>query len=383
MAKPTERVFLTDAAGSAVIQMHADFFDVKEVPAGCKAQVMFGDNGEWITMDDGMNHYDDCDPWDVLHIQWTAVPGKQIRILVGKGCRGQRTTSGPDKVDVNQGLPGAQPWPVKLYDASGDPLELVGGGVPVAVQNSVPVKLYDASGDPLELVDGAVPVRQGAPGTQAWPVSVSGAVAQGAAGSAPWLVAPGVDSGGNARRIRTDANGIVSTYPQLDNGNLVYAVSQVSDAYSGGQAIASGQLQFNESVFERRRGNTSGVIATSQARNGTWTSAMQTNRNGRGLHLTVHVSQLPGSNPSQTLGLLLWHHDPVTGGMVQIHNGITINSSGVWQLHVYPGVVAPAGYMNGAVLSLPMPRHWWCQLIPSVSGSGWDWVGGVGASIIL
>jgi len=125
-----------------------------------------------------------------------------------------------------------------------------------------------------------------------------------------------------------------------------------------GLFVGAQQYLFDERAARliRARSNRGGLsLLASASRTVTTNSTVQTNRNWKGLHLTINVTVHGGG-----LGIdpRIQGQDPITGVFYDILVGTTIAATGFIVLKVYPGIGAIAG---GAASDF-LPYNWRFQM---------------------
>jgi len=115
---------------------------------------------------------------------------------------------------------------------------------------------------------------------------------------------------------------------------------------------------YNETKWDRQRGNTEVTVLASAARTATGASAAQTNHNARGALLYIRVTAVSGTSP--TLRIDPQSKDPISA----THNSLTlspnITATGSYQLACYPGAADTDGVIYNST-GLPLPRTWRVQ----------------------
>lgn len=142
-----------------------------------------------------------------------------------------------------------------------------------------------------------------------------------------------------------------------------------------GSALGGAGLLFNETTFDRERGNTNQTVLPSAARAGTTGSPIVTNYNGRGVILALNVTVAPGG--AETLQLVvLGFFGALTPTLVQSTAwALVAGATGV--LVVYPGALN-ADMSGGAAAfrearAIPIPRFYQVLIVPSVPASSWTY----------
>ena len=125
-----------------------------------------------------------------------------------------------------------------------------------------------------------------------------------------------------------------------------------------GYFVGAAQYIFDERTarYVRARANRGGLsLLASAARTVTTNSTTQTNRNWRGVHITINVTAHGGG-----LGIVphIQGNDPITGTFYDILIGTTIAATGFIVIKAYPGIAPVAG---GAASDL-LPYNWRFQM---------------------
>lgn len=125
-----------------------------------------------------------------------------------------------------------------------------------------------------------------------------------------------------------------------------------------GLFVGAAQYQFDERTarFVRMRVNRGGLsLLASAARTVTTNSTTQTNRNWRGVHITINVTVHGGG-----LGIVphIQGNDPITGNFYDLLIGTTIAATGFVVIKVYPGI----GQIVGGAASDFLPYNWRFQM---------------------
>jgi hypothetical protein len=130
---------------------------------------------------------------------------------------------------------------------------------------------------------------------------------------------------------------------------------------------------FNETTYDRQRGNTQGTLLASAARTVQTTTALQTNYNARGVVLGVRVSAKAAAT---TLTIDGSSNDPISGtaSFFFTHSGFAAAANSTLYLVVYPGVInadlTTTGFQTtNKGFSIPLPRTWAVTVSPSDANS--------------
>lgn len=134
-----------------------------------------------------------------------------------------------------------------------------------------------------------------------------------------------------------------------------------------GLLINNRNYVYNESSFERMRGNTQGTLLPSLARTATTNSSNQTNHNAKGVVLMLNITNAAGG--SDTLTLALRHIDPVSGENLNHVAAINVpagTTSGLFRLIAYPGSTSNVSNpVFNANVGVVLPRTWQASVIHS------------------
>ena len=171
--------------------------------------------------------------------------------------------------------------------------------------------------------------------------------------------APSAVSDGAAVRQHFDEYGKQAVMLGAD-GSTNFAATAQGNA-DGTGATLRGLLtrtfaqRYNESTWDRERGNTEITLLASAARTATLSSADQTNYNARGIIITIDVTSITDT-PSITLAIQ--HRDSIGGNYETLFLTTTaITATGVQPFIVYPGVAA-ADEDVVEVVGYPLGRTW-------------------------
>jgi hypothetical protein len=171
-------------------------------------------------------------------------------------------------------------------------------------------------------------------------IPLSGAGSLPIAGWSPLVIS---QSGGlYTAPLMTDSTGnnfsFVAEYPTSD-----------AIAIYRGLGVVNEPLLFNETTYDRERGNTELSLLASAARTTATQSADQTNFNARGLHVIIDCTAWAGNFTPSIQG-----KDPVSGNYYDILVGNAITAIGTTVLKIYPGIGAiPYGSASDI-----LPRTW-------------------------
>ena len=159
---------------------------------------------------------------------------------------------------------------------------------------------------------------------------------------------------------------------------VVPSDSKTNDAAM--QEMAYG-LRWNESAWERERGNTEGTAMSNAIRTGATANGSDIiNYNHRGAHVVLNYST---GGTSNLIMMNVQGKDPLTGVYYNIVSTVTLSATGSAAYMIYPGVTAAAaaavvssGGANGVI-----PRTWRVQVVQS--GTSLTANFGVGYSMIV
>lgn len=131
-----------------------------------------------------------------------------------------------------------------------------------------------------------------------------------------------------------------------DDDNDARAVSATDNK----QAVMARNQCFNETSYDRVRGNTLATLISAIARTADVTTATQTNYNARGVHIIIDVTAYPAaaSVVAKLQGLDNF------GTAYSILESPAIVAVGTYEMKVYPGITAVANQSANDVL----PRSW-------------------------
>lgn len=183
-------------------------------------------------------------------------------------------------------------------------------------------------------------------------------------------------NGGTWDRVLSTDGALHAAPVMLSGGSLVVenAASEVDDSSDGSAHGASASLQFNETSYERQRGNTEGTILASTVRNTDTNSPNQTNYNARGVVIYINVGIVA---VGETVTPKLYLHDNTSSEDFLIWTGAAIDSAGLKAYLFYPGTTS-TGYTEA--VDIPVSRSWYLAMNHSDSG---DWTYSASYSYIL
>lgn len=180
----------------------------------------------------------------------------------------------------------------------------------------------------------------------------------------------------------TGGSGIIAVVPTHYNGSVYKVAASAPGVGDNASALVqpnSVPYLYNETTYDRGRGNTQGTLLASAARTAQTSSPTQTNYNARGVVVFLNVTAASGTGGLQPVMQGL---DPVSG------NGFSLNATptavittGTFAYVWYPGAVLPGGGTSIAqVLSAPVPRTW---AVTIVVGNATSYTYSLGYSLIL
>lgn len=123
-------------------------------------------------------------------------------------------------------------------------------------------------------------------------------------------------------------------------------------------------LLWNESLWERARGNVDGLTAISDATRtaGTVEGADQINYDHRGAHIIC-----TRSTGNAHLLLTIQGKDELMDRYYTVATGVTLSGTGVAAFIVYPGNSVAAASVTGGKFNESLPRTWRVRVVPSTS----------------
>lgn len=163
-------------------------------------------------------------------------------------------------------------------------------------------------------------------------------------------------------------------------GNIAEISNPSSDGVSANvwaQRVMSNPYLYNESNWDRNRGNTEATALASAARTASTNSSDLTNYNAKGAIITLDVTVDPGG--AETLQLLVQHKDSVASSYEILLDDGANATPGRRTVIIYPGVGAAGNDVTTAV-GYPLPRTWRVRVVHSAAGS---WTYSVAVSYIL
>ena len=245
-------------------------------------------------------------------------------------------------------------------------------GVPVRADNRLPVELYGPDGAPLFATKRAAADNLALPTA---PDVLATLLARDGGGLLDLLRTSDTAGGG-----QTD--GALAVVPHLWHGtssSFNPAISAYTDATGSTRVPLVNAGTFNNSTFDRQRGNTEGTVLASAARAVTTSSADLTNHNARGVLLYLNVTANPGGG--ETLQLAVQAKDPISAGyavLAQAAASALGGGTGLIGLLVYPGAASAGVDLTHA--QAPLPRTWRARVVHSAAGS---WTYSVGFALVV
>lgn len=164
-------------------------------------------------------------------------------------------------------------------------------------------------------------------------------------------------------------------------GTVDMTMPTPSDAHNpnGGDmgALLAG---FNETNWDRWRGNTEGLILATAARTASTNSSLLKNYNARGVAIDLMVTGNPGN--SETLQVRVRANNPTLAddaNPIAVFAAVSAVNS-IYRYFIYPGASDLLASTGVFCQSLPLPRTYYVQIVHSGSGS---WTYGVEYAYIL
>lgn len=157
----------------------------------------------------------------------------------------------------------------------------------------------------------------------------------------------------------------IRSQPDNIDGQAILGLGQL--------AVQNRGMLYNETGFDRQRGNTDLTLLANGIRNANTASADTINYNSRGMHVLFNITVVPGVD---TITPVVEGLDPVSGNYYTLLQGPAIVSTGLTVLKLYPGIVPIA---NGAASDI-LPRVF--RLNVTHSGAG-NFTYSAGASLIV
>ena len=185
--------------------------------------------------------------------------------------------------------------------------------------------------------------------------------------------------------IVVGADGIPVMAKDMGNGTFQIASqttivgSLASDGLTpAGSSIAQTPMLFNETTWDRQRGNTQGTLLASASRISSVWAPLINNFNAKGIALYLNVSSVSGTTP--TIILNVYYVDPVSGQAFQFTQSNSLSAVGEAILFVYPSqLIANVGSVS--FTSAPIPRN--IQVLLAIGGTTPSFTCSVGYSLIL
>jgi len=173
----------------------------------------------------------------------------------------------------------------------------------------------------------------------------------------------------------------VAAYSSAGTAFVISAAGADGEANTvDGQSVYAKPSTFNDTSWDRLRGNTEITLLASAGRTATVNSPDQVNYNARGVLVYLDVSVVnPGGTDNISIGLS-WK-DPVSGEYNELISSAAITAAGNHAYVVYPGVgVAEEGSIEKQS-PYPIPRTW--RITVSHSGATDTFTYSVGASYVV
>ena len=130
-------------------------------------------------------------------------------------------------------------------------------------------------------------------------------------------------------------------------------------------SVKSSLHHYNETTWDRGRGNTEATLLASAARTASTNSPDQTNYNARGVFVFFDITAVPGGD---TVQLVVQGKDPASGTYQALLTGAGLSGTGFRAYAVYPGATDASSEMTDRN-DLPLPRMWRARVVHSGSGS--------------
>ena len=192
------------------------------------------------------------------------------------------------------------------------------------------------------------------------------------------LAATFTSNDGDYSPIAVDSRGRLTVLIQAGSG-------QSTNSFAAGDALANSHaallvqpetLLYNGATWDRMRANIEGTALASAARTGTTQSADIVNYNGRGVHVFLNITVVPGVD---TVSVSVLAKDPVSGAYKTVLLSPPVGVAGSFHYQVYPGVT-DAGAVVESEQGLALARTFAIRINHSGAGS---FTYSVGYSIIL
>ncbi len=219
-------------------------------------------------------------------------------------------------------------------------------------------------------------------------VFVQGSVAHDSVDSGRPLKMGGKVSTGNPGLVADDDRVDAHFDARGNLGVMILNKSGTTDAIVGpppdnssssnpGLFVVSHSLQYDETNFDRVRGNTEITVLATAARTASTNSADLINYNARGVIITLDVTTDPAGG--ETLQLLVQYKDAESSAYEIILDDGANATPGRRTVIVYPGTAGSANDVTSTT-GYPLPRIWRVRIVHSAGGT---WNYSVGASLIL
>jgi hypothetical protein len=240
--------------------------------------------------------------------------------------------------NINAGGLGAVAGTVNSFDS-----------IPVAGADGGGLKrhlLVDTSGRPqgnVAQINGITPLMgNGVTGTGSQRVTIA----------SDNTVLPSVGAGATGSAIPANAS-----YMGVNNaGNLagVNASGNTGDANGGSGMVPTSLNTFNNTTYDRYRGNFNVNTGDTGAKTATGNGATQTNYNASGANILFNIGTVSGTTPTLVFKLQGSSDGGTTFYDIPGASTASITATGTALLSVYPGVTVAAN----AAVSFPLPRTW-------------------------
>ena len=149
----------------------------------------------------------------------------------------------------------------------------------------------------------------------------------------------------------------------------------------GNGNIAQTPVLFNESTWDRQRGNTQDLLLASAARTATVFTPNIVNYNAKGIILFLNITAASGTGG---LGIGIITVDPVSGQTLQLNASTTkITATGIYGYVLYPGASAPGvagAYSVQQFTPAPLGRAFTVQV---QAGDGTSYTYSLGYTLIV
>lgn len=163
----------------------------------------------------------------------------------------------------------------------------------------------------------------------------------------------------------TNPNLRTAIYDGTSRSRVAGGDSDGQTASNLGLLTTSRGFMYNETGWDRQRGNTEETALASAARTATTTSSDLTNYNARGVIVRLNVTAVPGGD---TVKLTLQYKDPATAGYVTILDAPAFATATASIVCLYPGI-ADTETRFSAFEEMPLPRTWRVRIVHSAGSS--------------